>query len=119
MIKFPIQKNDDPDSNSCVYCGLDIANGVAYVSGGAYYAGENGVIGDAIKEKKGRYHLGFLNIGFHGNPDSLSADVCVVDDVYGGQYDISFCSLDCMKQWFNCIFNKIESELDQKRHETS
>jgi hypothetical protein len=119
MIELPIYKKDDYSNiGYCVNCRLDLyaqpVSGIAYIAGGAYYAGNN----DAIEKEL--YHcLGFLNVGFHGNPDIISTDICIVDDVSGGQYDISFCSLECMKQWFNCIIDRITLEINQRKKEYS
>ena len=58
-------------------------------------------------------HLAFLNVGFHGvNPDmSDSADIEIVNDLPGGQFDLSFCSLACLRSWFIGLVDQLEDDL--------
>jgi hypothetical protein len=57
--------------------------------------------------------LAFMNIGFHGkSPDmSDSADAAIVSDLPGGQFDLSFCSLACLRGWFVDIVDRLEADI--------
>ena len=59
----------------------------------------------------------FLNVGFHGvNPDmSDSADMEVVYDLPGGQFDLSFCSLACLRSWFLGIVDHLADVVNRMR----
>jgi hypothetical protein len=54
----------------------------------------------------------FCHIGYHGSDPNMtdSADYVVADDVAGGQLDIQFCSLACLKRWFCAIIDKLAKE---------
>ena len=43
---------------------------------------------------------------------SDGADVQVVKNLPGGQFDLSFCSLECLKSWFVQIVGKLRLSVD-------
>jgi hypothetical protein len=51
-----------------------------------------------------------LHLGFHGiAPDMRdSADIQVVADLHGGQFDLSWCSVACMRAWLSELVDYIE-----------
>jgi hypothetical protein len=53
----------------------------------------------------------FLHLGFHGrDPDMRdSADVSVVADLHGGQFDLQWCSVECMREWLLGLLREVES----------
>lgn len=57
-----------------------------------------------------RFHA-FLNIGFHGRESDVrdSADVTVVEDLHGGQFDLQWCSVRCMREWLLGLLQEIET----------
>lgn len=91
--------------NKCPVCYSLIHGGVAYFSFGAVVDLDKGLPDDEIE--------GFCNIGYHGARSDMSdsVDYCIAEDIKGGQLNISFCSLACIKQWFVGIIDGLESEL--------
>jgi hypothetical protein len=55
----------------------------------------------------------FCDIGYHGADTDMSdsANYCVADGVKGGQVDLCFCSLACMRKWFSAIIDSLESQI--------
>jgi hypothetical protein len=99
--------------NKCPVCSNRISGGVAYFDFGA-------VIDLLFLEKKSLPDTimeGFCHIGYHGvNSDmSDSADYCVADGIKGGQLDIYFCSLACLRKWFCDIVDYLERESGQRK----
>ena len=92
----------------CRHCAGPIRGGLAYVEGGALLRDEMEL--NNIHDNR---HRAFLNVGFHGvNPDmSDSADIDVVNDLPGGQFDLSFCSLACLKSWFIGIVDHLADDV--------
>lgn len=111
--KSEIARNDMLEPNSktgsvCMHCNGPIKDGVAYVSAGALFlteSQENSIQHDCQRA--------FMNVGFHGSQSDMSdsADVEVVNDLPGGQFDLSFCSLICLKSWFVEIVDRLHSSL--------
>ncbi len=88
-----------PEPNSktvgvCLHCEGSIETGVAYVSAGALLVDQSQK--DSVHDN---HHRAFMNVGFHGSQSDMSdsADVEVVNDLPGGQFYLSFCSLVCLK----------------------
>jgi hypothetical protein len=55
----------------------------------------------------------FLNVGLHGAlaDGTDSADVQIVSELHGGQFDLNFCSTSCMRAWFNAIVDRVEQQV--------
>ena len=93
----------------CPVCSNRISGGSAYFSFGA--------IIDllVLKEKKLSDTMmeGFCHIGYHGVDTGVtdSADYCVADGIEGGQLDICFCSLACLRKWLCDIVDYVEHQL--------
>ena len=102
-----------PASDTCPVCCRAFAEvgAVVYLMGGA-------VIDSNTTEDLGLHDQdikGFLHIGYHGNPDVISADVKVVRDSSGGQFDLNFCSLECLRHWFLEVVQYLESEIANRK----
>lgn len=98
---------------ACPVCSKQIVDGVAYFSFGAS-------ADLCLLERKGLTDAilgGFCHIGYHGADPEVrdSVDYCVARDIEGGQMDISFCSLGCLREWFRGILDNLECELAKKR----
>ena len=111
-----------PEPNSktgigCLGCGGPIKDGVAYVSAGALLLddSQDNSIHDDDR------HQAFMNVGFHGKQSNMSdsADIEVVNNFPGGQFDLSFCSLACLKSWFVEIVDKLQSDVAAGRPESN
>lgn len=98
----------------CVYCGGSIEGGVAYLSAGALWLDDSRQ--NSIHHDQ---HLAFMHVGFHGTRSDMldSANIDVVNDRPGGQFDLSFCSLDCLKAWFVQIIDSLQSQIASQQHE--
>ncbi len=103
-----------PSGKSCPVCGGAFIRGVAYLSAGALLLSEDGQ--DGIHTDRNR---AFLSLGFHGRESDVrdSADVRVVDDLAGGQFDLNWCSVGCMRQWLLGVLDLVEREVTPKAHE--
>lgn len=97
----------------CAVCTKHISGGSAYFSFGA--------VVDLLILRKNRLTEtvieGFCHIGYHGSRFDMSdsANYCVAEDVKGGQLDIQFCSLVCLRRWFNDIVDYLESQSGSKQ----
>lgn len=97
----------------CRVCSKQISGGFAYFSFGA-------VIDLLVLNKKklrDTVMKAFCDIGYHGTDAGMTdaANYCVADGIKGGQLDIYFCSLACLKKWFCDIVDNLDSQLDRKR----
>jgi hypothetical protein len=122
-IEIPLLTNEDgtsfPKDGKCPLCGTAFkdARGVAYISGGALVIDK--ASGDSIDPSTmGLLKLeAFLGIGFHSGDaevrDSVHADI--VDDLLSDQFEISFCSFQCLKSWLNQLLDGLQSELTDKQ----
>jgi len=93
----------------CHYCSEAIVRGVAYVSFGATIdLLELERVGLADNEMEA-----FCSVGYHGTRSDVadSADYCVADAVPGGQLDLSFCSLRCLRLWGCGVFEYLKQEM--------
>jgi hypothetical protein len=57
---------------------------------------------------------GFLHVGSHGRDSDLDIDVCVVDRVPHGQFDVQFCSFKCFREWWLAVLALVESTADRE-----
>jgi hypothetical protein len=94
--------------NKCAACRKRITGGSAYLSFGAVidlFILKKKKLTDGIME-------GFCHVGYHGADTDMrdSADYSVAENVIGGQMDIDFCSLDCLRKWFCGIVDYLERE---------
>ena len=60
-----------------------------------------------------------LNMGFHG-PENFCTDegrdetyfsISIVDSLNNGEFEFNFCSIQCMRDWFNIIFDDLQDQL--------
>ncbi len=123
MIRLPLLRHDDPiwfppprrrnragrEVIYCRVCGARFGKpGSAYLSAGAT------VDTKGRPEIDPKRHLAFLSIGFHGaDPDCRDCvSAHVVEDLEGGQFDIEFCSLGCMRAWVNAVLDRLDRQLE-------
>ncbi len=54
---------------------------------------------------------GFLEIGFDGSDPDLrdSAGVTIVSELSGGQFDLNWCSVYCLRVWLLGLLDRVES----------
>jgi hypothetical protein len=75
------------------------------------------VSGGAIDERgRNKSHIeGFFSIGVHTADSECHENVHLnlVDDVKGGQFDFSFCSVACLRKWFLSVVADLESRETQ------
>jgi hypothetical protein len=116
----PLLSNYDkphfPIDNRCPIClsQLTAGNGIAYLYGGALVnndrSGETELEDNLKVEVDSR---AFLDIGFHGKNVSVrdSVNINIVDNLRSDQFSITFCSLTCMRTWFNRMIDVLELRL--------
>ena len=94
-----------PSNERCPVCGSAFQSGFAYLSAGALLLSEDGQ--DSLHPDRLQ---GFLHVGFHGtDPDMRdSSDVEVVDSLRGGQFDLNWCSVSCMRAWLLKLLAEVE-----------
>jgi hypothetical protein len=107
-----------PQDGLCPICKVELRRGkqVAYLSGGALLLTRDRQTGIQTNRLEA-----FLHVGVHGSDPDMkgSADISVVSDFAGGQYDIQWCSVKCMRQWWSNLFLELErrvhgSEIDTR-----
>lgn len=114
-MNFPILQNNDrpyiPERGGCCpICGTSFGEqGMVYLSAGAAYE----IAAD--EDRAGPMLEAFFHIGYHGTAVdcSDSADICIVEDLKGGQFDINFCSIQCLEKFFLNIVNALQKKLYQ------
>jgi hypothetical protein len=99
--------------SKCPVCSKRVSNGNAYFTFGAVI--------DLLYLKKKKLSdtmmEGFCHLGYHGvDPDMKdSADYTVGQGIKGGQSDIYFCSLGCLRKWLCDIVDYLERKSGQRR----
>ena len=95
-----------PRDGICPVCGVRFTHGLAYLSAGARLLSQDEQ--DSIESNNLR---AFLHIGIHGRDPEMrdSADIRVVRDLKGGQFDLQWCSIKCMREWFLGVFRELET----------
>jgi hypothetical protein len=110
MSRYPVLSASDrsiyPGSGNCPVCGNDLTRGFAYLSAGALLLtpdGQDSLHPDRLQA--------FLHVGVHGRDPDMddSADIAVVADLHGGQFDLQSCSITCMRKWLLELLDEIES----------
>lgn len=111
---FPLLTSGDkpfyPPDGRCPVCGADFRHGVAYLSAGALLLSDDGQ--DSVETSRLR---AFFHIGFHGSDTEMrdSSDVPVVEGLAGGQFDLSWCSVRCMREWLLGLLREVECRVQQ------
>lgn len=102
-------------STSCPNCGHAFASGFAYLSGGALLLSAENETSNETERLQA-----FLSIGFHGKDSEMqdSTDATLVDDVIGGQFDLNWCSIACMRFWLNRLMDEMENRLPRARSDS-
>jgi hypothetical protein len=107
---FPMLSATDkpfyPTDGRCPVCNGGFEQGMAYISGGALLLSSDGR--NSIHPERLQ---GFLHVGIHGrDPDMQdSADVPIVAHLHGGQFDLQWCSIRCMREWVTMLLQRVES----------
>jgi hypothetical protein len=96
-----------PTDSRCPRCGHNFSQGFAYLSAGALLLSPDGQ--DSIETDRLR---AFLHIGFHGKDSSMadSSGVSPIVDLHGGQFDLQWCSVRCMRESVLDVLERIEAE---------
>ena len=111
---YPVLSGDEPPfypaDAVCPTCAAPFTTGFAYFNGGALLLSRNGQ--NSITTDRFR---AFLHVGFHGrDPDMRdSSDVTVISDLSGGQFDMNWCSVKCLREWLTRLLDRVESEAQQ------
>lgn len=106
----------------CYLCGDDLGNKgkgprdksrrLYYLMGGAV-ADEEHPIMDLVRKAPASLR-GFLHLGSHGRNSDFDVDVCVVDHLPWGQFDVQFCSFKCFREWWLAALALVESTADRE-----
>lgn len=97
-----------PPDGRCPACGGTFGKGgVAYLSGGALLLSKDGR--NSIDSARLR---AFLHFGFHGVDPEMhdSGDVQIVANLQGGQFDLQWCSIACMRAWLLSVLDEVERQ---------
>jgi hypothetical protein len=99
-----------PGDGRCPVCGRGFREmqQVAYIMAGACWDSDELSV-DA------RVIQAFLNIGVHGARSDVkdSADLQIIRDLQGGQFDLNFCSTNCLRDWLNSVVDRVEEDLQR------
>jgi hypothetical protein len=104
-ITKPILAGNDiahsPSGDLCPSCGCNMRNAgmLCFFSG---YA--NSCDGEELQDATIT-----IRLGTH-LPHDKGYDLALISKLIGAQFDVGFCSVDCMRQFFQCIFDHIENE---------
>ncbi len=110
MHSSPVLSSSDrpfyPADARCPVCHSEFTQGVAYLSGGAILLSDDGQ--DSLHPDRLQ---AFLHVGYHGRDPEMrdSADVSIVADLHGGQFDLQWCSVACMREWLVGLLRVVES----------
>ena len=110
-MSFPLLSTADrpvyPADARCPRCGRDFSGGFAFLSAGALLLSQDGQ--DSVDASRLQ---AFLHVGFHGLDSAVrdSSGVAVVEDLQGGQFDLNWCSIRCMREWLLSLLQRIETE---------
>ncbi len=120
-IKFPVISKQSvsvyPHTNLCPTCGQNKVfepDSFIFINGGALKrSGQNSL--SMCNELSG-----FLNIIVHGSHNqgiglyrNIHIDLPIVADATNGQFDIHFCSLECLQTFFNQIIQTLALKLHE------
>ena len=110
MGSFPVLSGSDkacyPKDGRCPTCGGNFEKGTVYISGGALLLSADGQ--ESIDTDRLR---AFLNVGIHGRDLEMrdSSDITVVEELGGGQFDLTWCSIACLREWLSDLLKQVES----------
>jgi hypothetical protein len=120
-MKYPIldknsKKTTYPLTGECPVCGGKFKEkGFAFFSAGSLLIDKKG---DMVISKNARMES-YLSVGFHG-PENFGASeghyetyvsMRIVDFPKQGEFEFNFCSIKCMRDWFNTIFDDLQEEV--------
>jgi hypothetical protein len=107
-LTLPLLSKKMSSHSCCPNCGGGFVEGLAYLSGGALLLTK-----DHKESIRSDRFEGFLHMGFHGKDPEMrdSTDALIVDDVVGGQFDLQWCSLVCMREWLMRLVDELEARL--------
>ena len=91
--------------NKCATCGNEIRSSFAFIAGGALF-----MIDKDNSELKKEME-GFLDIGYHGSESEESVNLHIVEDSKYGQFEISLCSIKCLRSFLNEKVDELERKL--------
>ncbi|MDF1745159.1 MAG: hypothetical protein P1V19_15780 [Gimesia sp.] len=121
-LELPILTGNDghrgPADNTCLNCGVSLVDGDDYsafiLSGGAMLMTDDGRTGHGDKRLGG--YLSFDTLRIEDGRQSSSQNL-VVDNLRGGQFDLTWCSASCMSEWFGAIIKRMGSQSSQSTPE--
>ena len=98
-----------PSDGRCPVCGGEFRRGLAYLSAGALFLSKDEQ--DSLHTDRLR---AFLEVGFHGSDPEIqeSSGLTVVDDLHGGQFDLQWCSVACMRTWLLGLLAEVERRME-------
>jgi hypothetical protein len=113
-MEFPVIKKSNkpfyPTESICPICNADRTK-----LGSSFFV----LHGGALKKVNEEFFIstddlvGFLSLSYHPGEDSKvsGATLDIVENSRLGQFDIYFCSIDCMRAFFNKSIDKLEAKL--------
>jgi hypothetical protein len=110
--RFPWLRDNDlpywPPRRRCPVCGRPFVDTVVYIMAGALVP----IQSTGRRARAERQMEGFFNVGVHTSDTECrgNADLEIVRDLKGGQFDLQFCSLDCLQEFFNFLVEQLRTE---------
>jgi len=119
-LNFPILRDDAtsyPKEALCPWCKKQKVlepHSFAVIGGGALLKSEDDVYGPSNEME------GFLHFSWHGAHDGgqgkdseATGHTEIVKDVIGGQFDLYFCSTDCLRSFLNACIDDLEQKIKE------
>ena len=123
-MKYPILDSESeretyPFTGQCPVCGIFFnESGFSFFSAGALLYDHKGnmVIRKIIQMKS------YFHIGFHGSENFTTKNNCnesyfslpIVDFLNKGEFEFNFCSIECMRIWFNTILDDFQRQFKEQ-----
>lgn len=120
-MKFPLlskKKYVYPEKSECPSCkkkGIFEPNSFAVLSGGALVVDRKKKISNMDENLDGflsfTWHGAHTKLGGKGEFNDVCASIDIASNVFGGQFELYFCSTKCMRDFLNKMVDALEEKM--------
>lgn len=108
--RFPVLKGKQWNATRCAHCAGPLPEESAILAGGAMRSlGPNRA--EMFDESDA---VGFLSLLWHDDK-TAGAYLPLVDDARSGQFEVYFCSTDCLRAFLSVCVDELEAEVKRAR----
>lgn len=113
---FHRSKQPPPLAERCLVCGTDLGASrlsIVLTAGALWKVNSSTAVPDDRM-------LGFLSLSYHrvlslkGENNDVFVGLTVVEDAIGGQFDLGFCSILCVRLFFGQLLDRFEQAIDKQ-----